>query len=454
MSKFTFGADYHRDLRERALNELAEGTLPGIFGLLQQVAGHWSIPKADRGLIRYGKASLDTIGATLSYRNSRQKIIDGGKDPSVLWLTDEGYKDAFPSAGYAYTSFIGGALCGVYFDMTTVRDKLGRPAQSTLLSFEIAKGKTAYYLDKQGNTPKRANLSSHDAHWTWDGPYIKEGDEDVLLDFVRETVWKNMGTDTLLLSCDSSITGDRIQIEMMDDTLDFCSGMDFHNDVVQLARRCKAFTDNGRCRSLLFYGPPGTGKSTLARAIARELKRRVLLIDHAAVSRMSGSAHRIISLLQPGVLVLNDIDRSGRDDMISLLMALEREHKDNPLLTCITVNDIKQLDPALLRPGRVHETREIPEPSPESRKLILTYYTEKYKLRLNEEEIKGFMENSDEFSPADVREFCETALAVGVEIAIGECERIREQRNLYAGDKCAEFNEASKPDSVGRRRRH
>jgi SpoVK/Ycf46/Vps4 family AAA+-type ATPase len=180
----------------------------------------------------------------------------------------------------------------------------------------------------------------------------------------------------------------------------------------------------------------------LARAIARELNHRIVIVEHNAINQMSGSTHRIIGLLRPGVLVLNDVDRGSREDNISLLQALEREHQDHPLLTCITVNDIKQLDPAILRPGRVHETREIIEPGDESRRMILDYYVKKFGILLSEEEAKIFVEQSSGFSPADTREFCETALAVGNEIALQEIERIKKQRKLYAGNACQEYNEA------------
>lgn len=438
MSKFSFGADW--DARGRighAVEELAEGRLPGKLGLLQQVVGHWAIPKVDRGLLRYGKAALDTLGSVMSYIESQKKVVDGGKDACVVWLSENGYTEAFPNSGYAFTSFVCGALCNGDFTKQTIRDHLGRPATSVLLAFNIGNDKKAYFIDAQGNSLKKTDS---DARWSWDGPFVKSADHDQLVNFIRESIWSLMGTQTLRLACDDSYVGEKIEIAACVDDFDFCSGEDAHNDVEQLAQRCKSFIDTGRCRNLLFYGPPGTGKSTLARAIARELNRRVVIVEHDAIHRMSGSAYRIIGLLRPGVLVLNDVDRGGRDDNIALLQALEREHRNHPLLTCLTVNDITQLDPAILRPGRVHETREIPEPGDKSRKLILDYYVKKFKLKLPAKQAAVFLSKSKGFSPADTREFCETALAVGVEIALQEIDRINNQRKLYAGDRCKDYN--------------
>ncbi len=60
MKKIEFEGDWTRQRRGRhALEELAEGRLPGRWGLLQRIVGHWAIPSNDRGILRYGKAGLD-----------------------------------------------------------------------------------------------------------------------------------------------------------------------------------------------------------------------------------------------------------------------------------------------------------------------------------------------------------------------------------------------------------
>lgn len=442
MSKFSFGVDWaSRASIDEAVEELKEGRLPGRLGLIQQIVGHWVIRKEDRGVLSYGKAALDTLGSLLIYREKQKKIIDGGKDPSIAWLTEHEYQEVYPNAGYSFTSFVGGALSHLDFTKQTVRDKSGKPATSLLLEFDIAPGKKAFYIDLKGNSPKKTTSSSSgEDYWGWEGPFAKPEDFSVLVEFIRTTLWKQMGTSTLLLSCEQLMGTDRVQISSIYDDFDFCSAKDAYNDVRQLAARCKAFMDTGRSRNLLFYGPPGTGKSTLARAIARHLNKRVVIVEHDAINQMSGSAHRIIGLLRPGVLVLNDVDRGRASTNISLLQSLEREHVDNPLLICVTVNDISRLDPALLRPGRIHETREIPEPSDESRAMIFDYYIQKFGLNLTDDQIAEFMAQTTGFSPADTREFCETSQAVGTEIALQEIPRIVKQRELYAGDACKNYN--------------
>jgi hypothetical protein len=444
MTTIEFEGDWTRQRHGRqALEELAEGRLPGRWGLLQQIVGHWAIPATERGLLRYGKAGLDTLGSVLTFQAAQKKLRDDGADPCKEWLRERGYELAFPGVGDGFINFVTNALAGVVFRKRRVRNQYGNSGEGALMEFTISDGACAYSYDAKGNpeegkptaaAPERVSLF-------WEGPYVRREDHALLDAFVRRRIWDRVGTDTLVLALSRSLTGTSFSLGGVDDAFDFIPADDAWNDVRQLASRSKAFLDKGRSRCVLFYGPPGTGKSTVARAIARELGMRVLLVDHEAVSRMSDhSAARIIALLRPGMLVLNDIDRSS-DDHAGLLQSLDVAFQGSePLITVLTVNDISSLDPALLRPGRIHETRHVPEPSEPSRRLIVDYYVRKLGLTLRPDEVEAFVARSAGFSPADIREFCETAFAMGLELAFGELERIKAQRALYAGDKCEEFN--------------
>ena len=74
-----------------------------------------------------------------------------------------------------------------------------------------------------------------------------------------------------------------------------------------------------------------------------------MLVSCEAVSRMcDATVLRILNLLAPGVIVLNDVDRSaaGQGHM-ALLQGLE-QISSGPVLVILTVNDTTQLDPAIL----------------------------------------------------------------------------------------------------------
>lgn len=439
MGKFEFDNDWGREVAQGTA-DLASGKLPGRLGVLQDVVGHWAIPKAERGWARYGKAALDTFGTFYSHHREQKDSRDEGRDPSRVWLKREGYEKAYPNCACAFSSFVRRALDGADFRNKTVKGDRSSKRRGRLIAFEIASGKQAFFIpDRQGGDAKEHK----EVDFLWDGPFVKKGDRTPFAQFIRERIWLMMGSRALVISPTGQGYSERIELSALSDKIDYACGTDEYNDVDALAVRCQAFLSKGMHRNVLFYGPPGTGKSTLARALARNLEARAVLVDHDAVRRMNKSAHLIIWLLGPGVLILNDVDRGEAQAHRELLHALEAEYagaEDHCLLTCLTVNDITQLDPALLRPGRIHEVREVPEPSMATVALILDYYVTKYSLILNADQRAKFLDKAKGLSPADIREFCETARAVGAVMAVEEIERIREQRKYYAGDKCREYN--------------
>ena len=438
MGKFEFSNDWY-DQAEELADSLESGKLPGKLGVIQDIVGHWAIPSDERGWMRYGKALLDTVGTLHTYRREHQSEREEGKDPGNAWLKEEGFERTFPGKSFAFTSFVRRALDGVDLHKKTVKVGRGKK-RGDLIGVELGQNRWAYFIPLHSS-------NGPEIGFTWEGPYTQPDHHTVFAKFVRERVWKLMGTSSLML-VPTGPYNETIELSALSDDFDYTCGKDEQNNVEALAKRCKAFLSNGMRRALLFHGPPGTGKSTLARALSRSLKTRTVLLDHTAVHNLQKSAHLIIRLLSPGVLILNDIDRGHRHSHRELLQALESSYaKDaSQMLTCLTVNDISQLDPALLRPGRIHEVRKIEEPSETSVTLILDYYIDKLSLALSDAQRDEFLKEAKGFSPADIREFCETAKAVGVDMALDEIARIQKQRTYYAGDRCAEFNHRAVPE--------
>ncbi|XAR52170.1 hypothetical protein NMG60_11020099 [Bertholletia excelsa] len=113
-------------------------------------------------------------------------------------------------------------------------------------------------------------------------------------------------------------------------------------------------------RSYLLYGPSGTGKSSFVAAMARFLCYDVYDVD---LSKVSGDSDLKLLLLQTtnkSMIVIEDLDRylAGKSTAVSLSGILN--FMDGIVSCCgeervmvFTMNGKDQVDPTVLRPGRV-----------------------------------------------------------------------------------------------------
>ena len=139
-------------------------------------------------------------------------------------------------------------------------------------------------------------------------------------------------------------------------------------------------------KGILLYGPPGTGKTHTIRYLAANLPGHTTLIITAGQMGLLSHYMALARLLQPAMVVIEDVDLIARDreDMDSpceesLLNALLNEMdglKDNAdILFVLTTNRPEQLEGALAgRPGRIDQAIEVPPPDDIGRDKLVRLY--------------------------------------------------------------------------------
>jgi len=144
---------------------------------------------------------------------------------------------------------------------------------------------------------------------------------------------------------------------------------------------------------VLLYGPPGTGKTLLAEGIAGESGVNFVRVNGPEVlDRYVGESEQAIRDLferarqtAPAIVFLDEIDAiaSNRGEghevtervVSQLLTELDRAASHPKLIVLAATNRKEDIDPALLRPGRLEQHIEVPNPDENARREILDVHT-------------------------------------------------------------------------------
>lgn len=144
---------------------------------------------------------------------------------------------------------------------------------------------------------------------------------------------------------------------------------EYQGDALSLIPEWKLFMEKGIRRCVCLHGAPGTGKSTLARTAVKEINRRTLRVSQKAFYRANFTSWtQILALINPEILILDDIDRIR--DLEEYLDRFEDSYYKVPL-TIFTSNDLKRLPDAFKRPGRIDQIIELEDPNPEVQLAVL-----------------------------------------------------------------------------------
>jgi SpoVK/Ycf46/Vps4 family AAA+-type ATPase len=172
-------------------------------------------------------------------------------------------------------------------------------------------------------------------------------------------------------------------------------------------------------KAIIFFGPPGTGKTHFAKAIAGalswwfiEIAPSMLLADGS--EKMGANLRKIMEKcrnLKEVVIFIDEFEEiaGSRDEASRLDKSITNEFlkqvplfksQDNNLLLICATNYIRDLDAALLRPGRFDCIIPVGTLNEEERANILEYYLAK--LNTGEVDLKRVIKMTSRFTPADI----------------------------------------------------
>jgi transitional endoplasmic reticulum ATPase len=172
-------------------------------------------------------------------------------------------------------------------------------------------------------------------------------------------------------------------------------------------------------RTIIFFGPPGTGKTHFVKAIAGrlqwwyvEVSPSTLMVD--GEDRLGANLKKLMEVarnLDEVVLFIDEfeeiagsrdqasrIDKSITNEFLKQLPLLKREPTKN-LLVCAT-NYIRQLDAALLRPGRFDCVIPVGQLDHASCKIIFEHYLTM--INRGDLEVDRIVPELPHFTPADI----------------------------------------------------
>jgi len=220
-------------------------------------------------------------------------------------------------------------------------------------------------------------------------------------------------------------------------------------------------------KGVLFYGPPGTGKTLLAKAIANECNANFISIKGPELLTMwfgesEANVRDVFDKARaaaPCVMFFDELDSiakarggssgdaGGAGDRVlnQLLTEMDGMSTKKNVFIIGATNRPDQIDPALLRPGRLDQLIYIPLPDETSRLAILKANLKKSPVAENVD-LPYLSKMTHGFSGADLTEICQRAAKLAIRESIeADIRRNRERREAEGDDHKMEEDEEEDP---------
>lgn len=179
----------------------------------------------------------------------------------------------------------------------------------------------------------------------------------------------------------------------------------------------KSFREQSIRRSVLLQGKPGSGKSTLCLHAASELTQRCALLSAHVYEEFDGAEWKnLLRLLNPEMLILDDVDRVGAQVLGSKLSSFEeRRGADELPFVLFTSNNIEDIPDAFRRPGRIDQILVVEEPSSSVRRHMVEQFAQRIGVSIPELEYERLEGMIATHSGAHVIEALKRARVLGWE---------------------------------------
>ncbi|HEY9755770.1 MAG TPA: AAA family ATPase [Oculatellaceae cyanobacterium] len=197
-------------------------------------------------------------------------------------------------------------------------------------------------------------------------------------------------------------------------------------EVIDMLQNPQPYIESGALmpKGMLFVGPPGVGKTLFARAIANEVGVPFYVLEGGSISGlfMGLGVLKLKTLFaklkrhDKCILFIDEIDSigtrrqmdqgfGGTTDMNmtlnTLLTHMDGFHGQGNLLVIGATNADGNLDPALMRPGRMDRRIYFQPPTPDDRKGIFQYYLRKVRHN-GEVDLEEIAMLTADYSPAEI----------------------------------------------------
>jgi cell division protease FtsH len=172
-------------------------------------------------------------------------------------------------------------------------------------------------------------------------------------------------------------------------------------------------------KGLLLYGLPGSGKTHTIHYLASALEGMTTLLISAEQVGGLADYMALARLLQPSMVVLEDVDLIARDResmgspceevlLNRLLNEMDGLKEDAEILFMLTTNRPEALEAALAsRPGRVDQAIEFPFPDREGRRKLVRLYSRG--VRVAKDVVEAAVNKTENASPAFIKELMRRA---------------------------------------------